>query len=579
MLMPLAGCQSELDSNQGDSVAGGLDTPEQTAEQHRPLFVDVTQSAGLAFAHENGGSGRFYMPEIMGAGAALLDIDDDGDLDLYLVQGGPIDGNLPSASDRLYRNDSDVKVGGELKFTDITDSAGIPTGGYGMGVATGDVDGDGHLDLYVTNFGPNRLLKNQGDGTFTDISESAAVGDDRWSVPAAFFDLEGYGDLDLYVGSYVDFRLQNHRDCFSGTGLADFCSPHSYSAVTDRVFRNRGNGVFEDVSANSGIRSVRSKALGVITADFDADGQTDLYVANDGVANQLWLNQGDGRFAESALLAGCALNYEGLPEASMGVDAADVDNDGDEDLFMTHLRGETNTLYVNDGSGNFEDRTIRLGLAGPSIPFTGFGTAWLDVENDGKLDLLTVNGAVTVEERLVQQGDAFPYHQPNQLFRNVGSATQFKFQEYQSENNNPLAASHVSRGAAFGDLDNDGDLDVVITNNSGPARILQNVVGQDNAWLGLRVLLNDNGTDALGAAVTLQLSDGSRLFRRVRTSGSYVSANDPRLLYGLGNLDEDIRVAAVVEWVGGQRELFGPLPLRRYSDIIRGQGRPATLTD
>lgn len=258
----------------------------------------------------------------------------------------------------------------------------------------------------------------------------------------------------------------------------------------------------------------------------------------------------------------------------MGVDAADVDGDGDEDLFMTHLRGETNTLYLNHGDGIFEDRTIRLGLAGPSIPYTGFGTAWLDVENDGKLDLLAVNGAVTVEERLVQAGDPFPYHQVNQLFKNVSTNAQIQFMPYPVPEGSPFSMSQVSRGAAVGDLDNDGDLDVVITNNSGSAQVLQNNVGQHNNWLGLQLKSAPDGPHALGAGITLRTSDGDSMLRRVRTSGSYVSANDPRVLFGLGDMPEDSEMEIVVQWVNSAAEVFGPLRTGQYHQIIRGQGKP-----
>lgn len=538
-------------------------------------FIDVTEQTQLNFIHDNGGGGRFYMPEIMGAGGALFDADNDGDLDLYLVQGGAIGASGQGSSDKLFRNDLTWSASGEptIVFTDITESAGIPSGGYGMGVATGDIDQDGDIDLYVTNFGENRLLQNLGDGTFADVTQSSGTVDDQWSVPATFFDMDNDGDLDLYSGSYVDFRVANHRDCFTSTGLPDYCSPHSYNAVPDRLFKNNGNGSFQNISASSGIRSVPSKALGVTTADFNGDGLTDLYIANDGVANQLWLNKGDGQFEEDALFAGCALNFEGLPEASMGVDSADVDGDGDQDLFMTHLRGETNTLYLNYGNGTFEDKTIRFGLAGPSIPYTGFGTSWLDVENDGRLDLLAVNGAVTIEERLAQAGDSFPYHQPNQLFQNVSGKSGLVFAPFNDGINSPFTESRVSRGAMFGDLDNDGDLDVVITNNSGPARVLLNRVGNQNEWLGLSVYLNHQGVEAMGAKVRLMIGDESTRTEVVRTSGSYVSASDSRILFGLGDKAPVQAVRAEVVWPDQGVEIFGPFKTGQYHRIVKGEGK------
>ncbi|MEO0422849.1 MAG: CRTAC1 family protein [Pseudomonadota bacterium] len=546
------------------------DATGQTSRGPAP-FADITDPSGMRFVHENGRSDQRYMPEIMGAGAALFDVDGDGDLDVYLLQGGPLDDPAVPRQDVLMRND--LSAEGELRFTDITADAGIPADGYGMGVATGDVNGDGLADLYITNWGPNRLLLSRGDGTFEDITDAAGADDPAWSVPATFLDLDADGHLDLFVGNYVDFRLANHQDCFTATGASDYCSPLSYGSTRDRLLRNTGEDTFEDVSAAAGVRGIASKALGVITGDFNDDGRTDLYVANDGVANQLWVNQGDGTFQEDALFAGCAVNFEGAPEASMGVDAADVDGDGDEDIFMTHLRGETNTLYLNRGDAVFEDRTLRFGLAASSLSATGFGTAWLDVENDGLLDLLAVNGAVTVEEKLALAGDDFPYHQPNQLFRNVSAGDTLAFEAYTHDAQDPFARSEVSRGAAFGDLDNDGDTDVVITNNGGPARVLENRVGQDGDWIGLSLRVGPDQGYALGAAATVTLANGQQWLRRVRTAGSYVSANDPRLLFGLGargSSPQDVTVT--VRWVDGAREQFGPLPSQRYHTLVRGTG-------
>ncbi|MEM7432836.1 MAG: CRTAC1 family protein [Pseudomonadota bacterium] len=545
----------------------GPTEPPPVARGEPTFFADGTAAAGLDFVHDPGVTESRYMPEIMGSGVALLDFDNDGDLDAYFVQGGRVDGKGDPISDRLYRNDL---ADGQPVFVDVTDSSGLSANGYGMGVATGDFDADGWVDLYVTNFGQNQLLRNRGDGTFEDVTDTAGVGDDRWSVPASFLDYDNDGDHDLFVGSYVDFRVSNHKDCVAATGLLDYCSPHTYSALADRLFENKGDGTFTDVTSDSGIRSVRSKALGVSVTDFDGDGTIDIYVANDGVANQLWLNQGDGTFKDNALMSGSALNFEGSPEASMGVDAADIDGDGDEDLFITHLRSETNTLYINRGNAEFEDSTIRTGLAGPSIPLTGFGTAWFDLGNDGDLDLFTANGAVTIEEKRIAAGDDYPFDQRNQLFLNQSGEKFIRFNEVVWSNDAALAAEAVSRGAAFGDINNDGRVDILVSNNNGSPQLLLNNSPTFAKWLGLDLRLGDSQSIALGAAVTIV--DGVKNpTRRVRTSGSYASASDARIVFGLGQHEAE-NFDVVVVWPDGETEQFSSLGVKRYHTLVQGNG-------
>ncbi len=580
-----------------------------------PIFTDRSAEAGLDFHHFNGMSGRYYFAEVVGAGGALFDIDGDGDLDLYLVQGrmlGP-DRDLPKATfpprhplpltDRLYRNDLEVGADGSrrLKLTDVTAASGIENTGYGMGVATGDYDNDGRTDLYVTQFGAaNRLWRNQGraaDGivTFRDATAEAGVGEPRWSVPAVFFDFDRDGWLDLYAGNYMDYTLARNKACVGESGLRDYCGPQSYEPLPDRLYRNRGGGAdgtvtFEDVSETSGITAEFGATLGLTAADFDGDGWLDLYVANDLSANQLWLNRRDGTFANDALLLGCALNRDGQAEASMGVDAADFDADGDLDLFMTHLSRESNTLYVNDGSGVFRDRSISTGLGNPSWAYTGFGTAFLDFDNDGWLDLFVANGAVYVNFELARENDPYPLHQTNQLFRNLGprrpegapstdADSEIRFAEVTAEagvppegKRNVFALSEVSRGALFGDLDNDGDTDLVVTNNSGPARLLINEVGNRNHWLGLR-LIGDRRRDMLGARVAVHRPNQPVLWRRSRTDGSFASANDPRVLVGLG--DGDAVSAVVVHWPDGTVETWTDLPVDAYRVLVQGSGKAA----
>ena len=551
-----------------------------TAARAEALFVDVTAASGLEFVHFNGMSGELYFPEMMGSGVAVFDYDGDDDLDVYLVQGQMLgDAGIaaatfpppaePPLTDRLFRNDG-PDDDGDPQFTDVTDAAGLAAAGYGMGVAAGDYDGDGHVDLYVTNFGPNQLWRNLGNGRFEDVTARAGAADDRWGVSAAWLDYDRDGLLDLYVGNYVEYTLDNAKPCRSSTSARDYCSPKVYEPSVDSLFRNRGDGTFEDASVAAGIRQAYGGALGVIAADFNGDRWQDLYVANDGVANQLWINQRDGTFADDAMLAGVAVNMDGSPEASMGVDAGDFDGDGDEDIFLTHLARETNTLYINDGQGWFEDRTVAMGLANPSFAYTGFGTAWIDDDNDGWLDLFAVNGAVTLIDAQLRAGEPHPLRQRNQLFRNLGDG---RYREISDEAGPAFAVSLVSRGAAFGDLDNDGDTDVVIGNNAGPARVLLNARGQSAGWLGLRLVTGEPGRDAYGARAALLRDGAAPLWRRVRADGSYASSNDPRIVFGLGETDGGLRAVRVI-WPDGSEALYDDLAIGRYHTIRRAPGIP-----
>jgi hypothetical protein len=541
------------------------------------LFVDVTESSGLDFEHFNGMSGALYFPEMMGSGVALFDYDDDGDMDVYLVQGHMLGSEqladaifkprhaLP-LTDRLYRNDTKPGIGGvaDLKFTDVTETSGLSARGYGMGVAAADYDNDGDVDLYVTNYGPNELWRNEGDGTFEKVTDRAGVDDPRWSVSASWVDYDRDGWLDLYVGNYFRHSMDTRRVCRMSKRELDYCGPLKFDGIPDSLFHNRGDGTFDNVSESSGIDEAYGAALGVIAADLNGDRWPDIYVANDGVANQLWINQKDGGFEDEALLAGVAVNRDGMAESSMGVDAGDFDADGDDDLFMTHLRGESNTLYINDGDGWFEDRTAVLGLANPSLTNTSFGTAFFDYDNDGWLDILAVNGAVKKLQSLVDKNDLFPLHQRNQLFNNQGNG---KYREVTDEAGNAFDVSLVSRGAAFGDLDGDGDTDLVIANNAGPARVLRNensreVDGNAN-WIGLRLLTRDGKRDAYGARAALYTGDGRKLWSRVRADGSYASSNDPRILFGIGSGEKDEFDVQII-WPDGAEEVRKALSRGRY---------------
>jgi len=538
-------------------------------------FTERAAELGLDFVHLNGASGKLYLAEILGSGAALWDYDQDGDLDLYLVQGGRLEARPPANEGReqpdqplgrLFRNL--LIESGRLAFRDATAESGLRAAGYGMGVAAGDFDNDGDPDLYLANLGRNQLWRNNGDGSFTEITAAAGADDPRFSTGAAWLDYDDDGFLDLFVCNYVDFSLESHKECRGPSGLIDYCGPLSYQPYPDRLLRNRGDGTFSDDSASSRIASEYGGCLGVAADDFDLDGRLDLYVANDALANQLWINRGDGRFENRALLAGCAFNAEGKAEGSMGIDSGDYDGDGDPDLFMTHIFEEKNTLYRNLGSGSFEDASFDVGLAAPSYGRTGFGTAWIDYDGDGWLDLLIANGAVRFYPRSRSAAQPYPLDERNQLFRNLGGG---RFEETSAAGGPAFELSEVSRGAAFGDLDNDLDPDVVITNNGGPVRLLINQAGNRSRWLGLRLLRGKR--DAYGASAGVQLEDGRVLWRRVRAEGSYASSNDPRIAFGLAA--EHQVVGVTVRWPGGRCEQWkgAELAVGRYNVLQQGRGR------
>ena len=544
-----------------------------TAEED-PWFVDVAQEAGVDFVYRNGMTGKFWFPEIMGGGVALLDYDNDGRLDIYLVQGGLMPGAEGDATaaggDRLYRNESSRDEAGRwvARFRDVTEDAGIVAHGYGMGVASGDFDADGFTDLYVLNLGDNQLWRNNGDGTFSDVTAAAGVNDAAWSVSASFGDLDGDGLPELFVANYADYAVAKNRECRSTlTNQLDYCSPSAYPGVPDRLFRNLGAGRFENATRSAGIAGVARHGLGVIVADLDYDGRPDIYVANDGDPNSLWLNRGNLKFEDEAFLAGSAVNADGMTEAGMGVDAADYDRSGTEDIFVTHMRSESNTLYRNEGDGWFTDVTSRSGLGVPSLSYTGFGTAWVDVNMDGWLDLVVGNGAVTLERDLVEAGSSFPYHQRNQLFLNDGAG---RFRDASEDAGPAFAVANVTRGAAVGDLDNDGRPDIVFSNIEGPAQVLLNRTQYDARWLGLELVDDSGRRHATGAMAWLLEGEEALLRLRSRADGSYASAQDARLLFALG--DPGAPRAVRVRWPDGTLEEFTGLAVDRYHVLRQGTG-------
>jgi enediyne biosynthesis protein E4 len=561
-------------------VAVAISSRVPEAADRRPAFIDAAEQAGLRFIHDNGATGQYFMPELLGAGVAVFDYDNDGDLDVYLVQDAPIDNARPHTGNRLFRNDG--VVAGRPHFSDVTAQAGVGLRAHGMGVAVGDVDNDGFQDLYVTAVGPNVLYRNRGDGTFEDITARAGVDDPRWSSSAAFLDYDRDGDLDLFVVNYVDFTVAGNKMCIDNAGARDHCPPGAYKPVPPRLFRNDGGLVFTNATESSGVARAYGAGLGVAVGDFDADGWPDVYVANDATPNQLWMNKHDGTFEDRGLLSGTAFNALGRPEGSMGIALGDADGDGDEDLFVTNITSESHVLYVNDGEANFDDARSPSGVGPATASMTGFGTNWLDYDNDGRLDLFVTNGAVNIIERL--RGQPLPYLQASQLLHNEGAG---RFRDVSAESGPPFAVLGVGRGAAVGDIDNDGDVDVVVTNNNGPARLLLN---QANAPAGAEVMSARTGGEAarhwlevslraprgnrfgIGARVGVMRAGRPPLWRRARTDGSYLSAGDSRVHFGLGSegrIDE-----VLVEWLDGLAESFAAVAADRIVTLNRGEGRP-----
>jgi enediyne biosynthesis protein E4 len=547
--------------------------PPAKAAPAQQLFVDATESSGIRFQHVNGRNGEFYYPEIIGSGVAVLDYNNDGKLDILVLQGTALGGgakdSMGACTARLYRNDLVVNPDGtrNLTFTDVTEASGLCSHGYGMGIAVGDFNNDGCVDVFITHFGaPNQLFRNNCDGTFTDVTKKAGVaGSGRWGASATFFDYDRDGFLDLYVANYVDYRIENNQKCYASSSARDYCAPSAYKPVPGILYHNRGDGTFEDVSVKSGITTAYGAGLGVMAADLDGDGWPDIYVANDGNPNQLWINQKNGTFKNEADLRGCAVNADGEAEAGMGIDIADFDGDGNDDIFLTHLTREKSTLFVNRGGGYFEDRSVEAGVAAPSIPFTGFGTVFFDYDNDGWLDIVATNGAVRLIEELKTPRDPYPLQQRKQLFHNLGNG---RFEETTASAGAVFQVAEVGRGLAAGDLDNDGSTDLVLSNNNGPLRVVLNKVGGQRPWVGLRLLTGKR--DAYGAKVEIKRQGGPTLWRRVRADGSYLSANDPRILVGLGDAP---RIESVtVHWPDGKSEDFAAAPLRQYSTLVEGAG-------
>ena len=524
-----------------------------------PVFADVTAKSGVRFKQDASRTSQKYLPESMGSGVAMFDYDNDGRLDLFFVNGARIKdpmprGALPDKSDprfwnRLYRNNDDGT------FTDVTEAAGLQGHSYGMGVAAADYDNDGNVDLLVTNLGGNILYHNNGDGTFTDVTDKAGVGGSGWCTGACFVDYDRDGDLDLIVTRYLEWDFASNIYCgLHKPGYRSYCHPDQFKAISYLVFHNNGDGTFTDVSKKCGVAAAPGKGLGVAINDFDGDGWPDIFVANDSVAEQLFRNNHDGTFSEVALEAGLAYDQNGRAFAGMGADFADYNNDGWPDVFVNALANQKYALFRND-KGRFEDIIDSTGLGAITMSHSGWGAKWVDYDNDGRLDLFVAQGHVMDNIELTEP--TLRYREPPLLLRNNGT----RFQDVSSQSGPAFQIPIAARGAAFGDLNNDGFIDIAINCNDGPAIILRNQGGNGNHWLLVNLIGSASNRDGIGAKLRLVTEDGTERFSFVSTAGSYLSASDKRAHFGLGP-SKKIRLLEIT-WPSGK--------IQRLDSIVADQ--------
>ena len=530
-----------------------------------PIFVDVTEAAGITFVHTDGRSGMRLFNEFLGSGGGFFDYDSDGDLDIYLVNGAIQIENGEDHTPRnvLYRNN------GDTTFTDVTDTAGVGSRAYGTGAAVGDYDNDGDIDLYVTNFGKDQLYRNNGDGTFTDVTTHARVGNPNWGTSCAFADVDNDGHLDIYVANYAAYTPENDIRC-EEREVHVYCGPHAYPAVHDTFYKNNGDGTFTDASAV--FRSpalIPQHGLGVTFGDYDNDGDTDLYVANDQDPNFLFQNNGSDNFlpnflpnfSDVALISGVCYNDMGKEEAGMGTDFGDYDNDGWLDLTVSNYQTETNTLYHNHDGSFFTDNTITSGIAEVTHGYLGWGIKFFDYDNDGHQDIFVANGHLMDNITLLEKHVTYP--QRNLLFRNLGDG---RFANVLSKNDG-LTVEKVSRGAAIGDYDNDGDLDILVTNCNQQPDLLQNVVGNRNNWIQIQVVGQKSNRSGIGAKI--KVVTGTHVqYREVQSGGSYLSFHDLRAHFGVGQAAQIDLLE--IRWLNGHTDRRTHLPVNRKFLAVEG---------
>ena len=532
--------------------------PSSVQTSVRPLFEEVPPAvSGITWRHVNGRSPDYYLPETTGAGCAFLDYDNDGWMDIYLVNSGKCDffSPNPPLSNALYHNNRDGT------FTDVTKKAGVSGGGYGMGAAVGDYDGDGWPDLYLTQYGHSILYHNNGNGTFTDVTEKAGVAAPGWASSAVWFDYDSDGKLDLFVCRFVDFDKSKNKFCGNEkTGERFYCIPRAYSPAASWLFHNNGDGTFTDVSKESGIAKFLGKAWGVVATDVNNDRWMDLFVANDTVANFLFVNK-HGKFEDAALEAGVAYSQDGRERSGMGVDSADFDQDGWQDLFVTNVDQEMYSIYRNNHDLSFDDRARPIGLGRLTRLMSGWGVKFFDYDNDGNADLFIANGHP--DDKIESHSSHVRYMEPLLLFHNNGDTL-----ENVSANAGPtFQRSFAARGMAIGDFNNDGAVDVLVAVNDGPPLLLKNVAASQNHWLGVRLIGKESNPDAVGASITWQAGDLKRSRLKVG-GGSYLSSHDPREVLGIGKRKKIDKLEIGWPQPSGRVDIFTDLPIDRYITIV-----------
>lgn len=519
-------------------------------------FEEVSpKQSGISWFHNNGQSAERHLPETVGPGCAMFDYDNDGWMDIYFVNSGPSDFFKPAVAlkNALYHNNHDGT------FTDVTDSAHVAGGTFGMGVAAADYDGDGWTDFYVTSYGRNILYRSNGDGTFTDVADKTGTSAPGWSTCAVWFDYDNDGKLDLFVSSFVYYDKQLNVLCSDELKRSYYCIPRPYKPSPSHLFHNNGNGTFTDVSKDSGIAGSPGKSFGAVATDVNNDGRMDLFVANDTVANFLFINQGGGKFEEAGFAAGVGYSAAGKPRSGMGVDAADFDGDGWQDLFVANIEQEFFSLYHNQKDLTFTDEP---GEIGPATQFlSGWGLRFFDYDNDGYVDLFLVNGHP--DDFIEMRNARVKYREQLLLFRNTGK----DFQNVSSQSGSVFNKSFSGRGMATGDFDNDGDLDVLIANNGEAPVLLRNDGGNRNNWIGLQLIGKQSNPAAVGAVITWQAGALKRSRLKI-SGGSYLSSHDPREILGVGSASKVDYVE--IRWPSGKMTRIKNPAIRRYLTVIEG---------